>query len=97
MDRETGSAKQFSFSADIKTRLIYQRYVYIVQKRMVALALQQRTQMGTLSADRVRQKVKKKKKDEDRIVNGYELENGQPWYAGLGFQQIQTDPRYHYH
>ena len=63
---------------------------------MVALALQQRT-LGTLSADRVRQKVKKKKKDEDRIVNGYELDNGQPWYAGLGFQQIQTDPRYHYH
>ena len=57
---------------------------------MVALALQQRTQMGTLSADRVQQKVKKKKKDEDRIVNGYELENGQPWYAGFGY----IDPRY---
>ena len=56
---------------------------------MVALALQQRT-LGTLSADRVQQKVKKKKKDEDRIVNGYELENGQPWYAGFGY----IDPRY---
>ena len=31
------------------------------------------------------------RKNEDRIVNGYELDFGQPWYAGLGFSR---DPRY---
>ena len=30
------------------------------------------------------------KKNEDRIVNGYRLESGQPWYAGLGSNK---DPR----
>ena len=31
------------------------------------------------------------RKNEDRIVNGYQLDFGQPWYAGLGYQR---DPRY---
>ena len=31
------------------------------------------------------------RKNEDRIVNGYELDFGQPWYAGLGFSR---DPRF---
>ena len=34
---------------------------------------------------------RKKKTNEDRIVNGYQLDSGQPWYAGLGFDR---DPRY---
>ena len=31
------------------------------------------------------------RKNEDRIVNGYQLDSGQPWYAGLGYDR---DPRF---
>ena len=36
------------------------------------------------------EKKEKDKRNEDRIVNGYQLDFGQPWYAGLGFNR---DPR----
>jgi len=43
---------------------------------------------GMLPAGRVQDE--KEKKNEDRIVNGYQLDVGQPWYAGLGYDR---DPR----
>ena len=36
-------------------------------------------------------KREEKKREEDRIVNGYQLDSGQPWYAALG---NNVDPKY---
>ena len=47
--------------------------------------MEEKADQGTLHG-------KRKRRNEDRIVNGYQLKHGQPWYAGLGFNK---DPRSH--
>ena len=38
-----------------------------------------------------RKNGEEKKREEDRIVNGYQLDSGQPWFAGLGYER---EPKY---
>ena len=52
--------------------------------------MEEKAVQGTLHGQRVREE--RRKRNEDRIVNGYQLKHGQPWYAGLGFNK---DPRSH--
>ena len=57
--------------------------------------MEEKAVQGTLHGQRVREEEVEKKRErrnEDRIVNGYQLKHGQPWYAGLGFNK---DPRSH--
>lgn len=59
--------------------------------------MEEKAGQGTLHGQKVREEEavvakKRKKRNEDRIVNGYQLKHGQPWYAGLGFNK---DPRSH--
>ena len=56
--------------------------------------MEEKAGQGTLHGQRVREEEEgvRKKRNEDRIVNGYQLKHGQPWYAGLGFNK---DPRSH--
>jgi len=48
------------------------------------LMAERRAGMSGTPTKRVKRQAKKERKNEDRIVNGYELDSGQPWYAALG-------------